>query len=64
MAIVCLQSACYLLLVHVVITKGGFIFVRAESLNEGHEQLLNSLDESVVIFNESDNAVVFSNKSA
>ena len=63
-AINCFQSSCYILMVHLIITNNGFIYVRAECLSEGQEKLLNSLDEGIILFNQNDNAVVFSNKSA
>lgn len=34
---------------HLIITKVGMIFVDAEVLREGNEQLLNNLDEGVII---------------
>ena len=43
----------YLLVVHATITKVGFIIVKAQSLSEGNEQLLNNFDEGVIIMKKS-----------
>ena len=34
---------------HFVITSAGFLFIEAEILREGNEDLLNNLDEGLVI---------------
>ena len=36
-------------MLHVIITKVGMIYVEAEILRTGNEELLNSLEEGVVI---------------
>lgn len=54
----------YVFLVHLLVTKLGFIFVRGEILSHGNDILLDNLDEGVVIFQENKKDVVFVNASA
>ena len=42
-----------LLICHLIITKVGMIFVNAEILSTGNEQLLNNLEEGIMILDES-----------
>ena len=49
---------------HLIITKVGMIFVEAEVLREGNEQLLNNLDEGLIITDEKSKVLLFQNKSA
>ena len=58
------QVTLYLTMTHMIVTKVGFIFVHAESVNEGNEQLLNNLDEGVVILDKQDKNIIFVNKRA
>ena len=54
-----------LIICHFVISSAGFLFVEAEILRQGNEELLNSLDEGLVIVDQNDyDDVVFLNKSA
>ena len=49
---------------HVCITKVGMIFVEAEILRTGNEQLLNNLEEGVVIQDPDIREIVFINTAA
>ena len=49
---------------HICITKVGMIFVEAEILREGNEQLLNDLEEGVVIQHLDTHEILFVNKAA
>ena len=42
-----------LFICHLIITKVGMIFVNAEILSTGNEQLLNNLEEGIMILDES-----------
>lgn len=57
-------QSCNLLLVHIVTTKIGFIFVESQILRTGNEQLLSNLEEGVIIFEEDSLAALFLNNSA
>lgn len=52
-----------LLICHLIITKVGMIFVNAEILSTGNEQLLNNLEEGVMILDETTQEVIFINKA-
>ena len=47
-----LVSALFSWITHVSIMKLNFIFIEAEVLREGNEQLLNNLEEGVIIVEE------------
>lgn len=49
------------LCVHIALTKFGFLFVDAEVLRSGNEQLLNNLEEGVIILDETSNKILFYN---
>ena len=53
-----------LLIVHLVITKVGLIFVDAEILRIGNEQLLDNFEEGVLILEEEKMEPIFLNKAA
>ena len=46
------------------ITKVGMIFVDAEILRAGNEQILNELEEGVIILQAESKEIVFSNNAA
>ena len=54
------MSIC-LLICHLIITKVGMIFVNAEILSTGNEQLLNNLEEGLMILDEGTQEVIFIN---
>ena len=41
-----------LFIVHLVVTKTGYLYIETEILREGNESLLNNLEEGVIIFEE------------
>jgi hypothetical protein len=43
-----------LLIIHIIVTKVGMIYIEAEVLREGNEQTLNNLEEGVIIVDEKD----------
>ena len=49
---------------HLIIVKVGMIFIHAEILRAGNEQLLNELEEGVIILDTETKEVVFCNKAA
>ena len=50
---------------HLVISAAGFLYVEAEILRKGNEELLDSLDEGLIIVEkEKIEDVIFLNKSA
>ena len=49
---------------HIVINIVGLLFVKAEILRAGDEQLLNDLKEGVIIMDEDSGLVLFVNKAA
>ena len=53
-----------LLAMHIVINIVGLLFVKAEILRAGDEQLLNDLKEGVIIMDEESGLVLFVNKAA
>ena len=52
------------LMMHVIITAAGMLFVDAEVLRLGNDALLNDLDEGVIIVDEATNEVTFLNRAA
>ena len=50
--------------IHMVVTKWGMIFVDAEVLRTGNEQLLNNLEEGVIIQEEEGQNILFQNTAA
>ena len=53
-----------LICIQIIFSWLGFIFLDAEILRGGNEQLLNNLDESVVILEENSQVVLFVNDAA
>jgi len=53
-----------LILVHLIITKVGMIFVNAIVLRAGNDQVLDNLEEGVVILDEASHEILYSNKAA
>ena len=51
-------------IIHIIITQVGMIFVEAEVLRTGNEQVLDNLEEGVIIQNKDTHKVVFINKAA
>ena len=49
---------------HLVITKVGMIFIDAEILRAGNDQLLNELEEGVIILQDDTKEMMFSNSAA
>jgi len=49
---------------HLMLTWGGKLFVKAEILREGNEELLNNLKEGVFIIAEDSGIVLFLNEAA
>ena len=50
---------------HITISTAGFLFVEAEILRKGDEELLDSLDVGLIIVDKDDNnEVIFLNESA
>ena len=60
MFLVCLHC----LIIHVIITKVGMIFVESEILRNGNDQLLNALEEGVVIQRKYSKEIVFLNTAS
>ena len=50
--------------VHWIITKVGFLFIEAEVLRKGNEQLLDGLEEGVIIVEEQSKDILFYNTAA
>lgn len=59
-----ITSAVSIWMCHICITKIGMIFVEAEVLREGNEQLLNNLEEGVIIGHEDNTKILFMNEAA
>ena len=59
-----LFQAFTLWIIHICITKTGLIFVDAEILRGGNEQLLNQLEEGVIILQEETKDTLFANLTA
>ena len=53
-----------LFFIHWVITKVGFLFIDSEVLRKGNDQLLDSLEEGVVILDQSSNDILYYNAAA
>ena len=53
-----------LLVFHLIITKVGMIYVEAEILRTGNEELLNNLEEGVVILDNENEEILFVNSAA
>jgi len=54
----------WILMIHLVITKVGMVYVEAEVLREGNDQTLDNLDEGVVILDEKEMKIRYFNKAA
>ena len=68
MAVSCMMSIVWqmlkVVLIHLVITKVGMIYIEAEVLREGNDQTLDNLDEGVVILDEKEMKIRYYNKAA
>ena len=53
-----------LLIIHLVVTKWGLIYIDSELLREGNQQLLDNLEEGVIILDETNLDILFKNKAA
>ena len=51
-------------IIHLIITKVGMIFIDAEILRTGNDQLLNELEEGVIILQDDTKEMIFSNSAA
>ena len=51
------------LIIHLIITMVGMIFVNADILSLGNEQLLNNLEEGIMILDEDSQEVIFTNNA-
>ena len=51
-------------MLHFVITSVGLLFVWAELMRGGNEQILNNLKESVVLFEQKTGTIMFANTAA
>ena len=51
-------------IMHWVITKMGFLYIEAEVLRSGNDQLLDNLEEGVVIVEETTNDILYYNNAA
>ena len=49
---------------HIIITKCGFLFIDAEVLRSGNEQILDGLEEGVVIIGEAEKDILYYNNAA
>ena len=61
---VCVIQFLQLFTVHIIITKVGMIFVEAEIVRVGNDQILNNMKEGVVILHEKTENVLFVNNAA
>ena len=52
------------LIAHMLITLAGLLFVEAEILRCGNENILDSLQEGVIIFSEDTNEMHYLNRAA
>ena len=64
LAMITIWQSINLLLIHLVITKWGIIYVNSEILAEGNLQLLENIEEGVLILEEESLDQLFLNKSA
>ena len=48
---------------HLIITQVGMIFVEAEILRIGNEQLLNNFEEGIIIYSQDTREALFANKA-
>ena len=55
--------ALFLIACHLVITQVGLIFVEAEILHIGNEQLLNNFEEGIIIYSQDTREALFANKA-
>ena len=53
-----------LFFIHWIITKIGFLFIDAEVLRLGNDQVLDSLEEGVVILDEKSKEILYYNAAA
>ena len=53
-----------LAMIHYIISWVGLLFVKAEILRTGNEQLLNNLKEGVIIIDKENGVVMFLNRAA
>ena len=51
-------------IMHWVITKMGFLYIEAEVLRSGNDQLLDNLEEGVIIVEETTNDILYYNNAA
>ena len=56
-------QAFFVWICHICIVKVGMIFVEAEILRTGNEQLLDDLEEGVIIQKDETNEILFMNKA-
>ena len=61
---VCVIQYLQLFTVHIIMTKMGMIFVEAEIVRIGNDQILNNMKEGVVILHETSENVLFVNTAA
>ena len=57
-------TALVITLMHILFNKMGLLFVDAEILRTGNDQLLNDLQEGVIILNEESKTILFVNQAA
>ena len=57
-------SCLNMFIMHWVITKMGFLYVEAEVLRSGNDQLLDNLEEGVIIVEETTNDILYYNNAA
>ena len=62
--LVLLQWFCFALFSHVIITKVGLTYLHADIVKEGHESILNSFEEGVIILDEHTKEIQFVNNAA
>ena len=62
--LVLLQWFCYALLGHGILTKIGMTYLHADIVKEGHENILNSFEEGVIIIDEHTKEIQFVNNAA
>mmetsp|Transcript_7417 Transcript_7417/g.8969 ORF Transcript_7417/g.8969 Transcript_7417/m.8969 type:complete len:113 (-) Transcript_7417:2337-2675(-) len=53
-----------LFIIHTVLTKMGMLYVEAEVLRNGNDQLLDNLEEGVIIVDETANDIFYYNSAA
>ena len=54
----------WIIMIHLVITKVGMVYIESEVLREGNDQTLDNLDEGVVILDEKEMKIRYYNKAA